>query len=373
MPAPFGPITATRWPRSTTSPASSSSGLSPARSVRCSASITMRPLRSTLEKPNASARSRRGASTLRHALDRLDLRLRLARARAGAELVDEALQPLDLGLLALEGVGLVRERHRLLAAVGAVAHRVVLAAPELELEDARRDALEEPAVVRDEQDRAGQGRELVLEPLQRAQVEVVRRLVEQQQVGLRRQHARERRARQLAARERAERPVGVLDLEAQAAQDLLEARAPRIAAHGLELGLRVRVGAQHVVARRRPTPCGARARAAGPRRRGRRPGPRRRRSRGCVRPQSAAAGRAARCGSSWACRRRRRRRRSRRQWCAGASSCPRRCGRSAPGARPAAAERRRRRRRRGRRSSCARPVTCRVGTPRGYPRRLLSL
>ena len=90
----------------------------------------------------------------RHALDRLRLRLRLARARAGAELVDEALQPLDLGLLALERVGLVRERHRLLAAVGAVAHRVVLAAPELELEDARGDALQEPAVVRDEQDRA---------------------------------------------------------------------------------------------------------------------------------------------------------------------------------------------------------------------------
>ena len=74
-------------------------------------------------------------------------------------------------------------------------------------------------------------------------------LVEQQQVGLRREHARQRRARQLAARERAERPVGVLDLEAEAAQDLLEARAPRVAADGFELGLRVRVRAQHVVAR----------------------------------------------------------------------------------------------------------------------------
>ena len=208
----------------------------------------MRPLRSTFEKPNASARSRRGASTRRHALDRLDLRLRLARARARAELVHEALQPGDLGLLALEGVGLVRERERLLAAVGAVAHRVVLAAPELELEHAGGDALQEPAVVRDEQDRAGQRRQLVLEPFERAQVEVVRGLVEQQQVGLRREHARERRARQLAARERAERPVGVLDPEAQSAQDLLEARAPGVAAHRFELGLRVRVGAQHVVA-----------------------------------------------------------------------------------------------------------------------------
>ena len=101
--------------------------------------------------------------------------------------------------------------------------------------------------MRDEQDRAGERRELILEPLQRAQVEVVRRLVEQQQVGLRREHARERRAGQLHARERSERPVGVFDLEAQAAQDFLEARPPGVAADRFELGLRVCVRAQDVV------------------------------------------------------------------------------------------------------------------------------
>src|SRR4029077_15727797 len=99
---------------------------------------------------------------LRHALDGLGLGLRLARARARAELVDEALQALDLGLLALARVGLVGERERLLAAVRAVAHRVVLAAAELELEHAVRDALQHPAVMRDEQDRARQRRELIL-------------------------------------------------------------------------------------------------------------------------------------------------------------------------------------------------------------------
>ena len=44
------------------------------------------------------------------------------------------------------------------------------------------------------------------------------------------------------------RTVCVLDAEAQSAQDLLEARSPGIAADRFQLGLRVRVGAQHVVA-----------------------------------------------------------------------------------------------------------------------------
>ena len=155
LPAPFGPITATRWPRSTTRPASSSSGLSPARSVSAlgldhdaPAALDLRE--AERERPVAARR----LDALACAAIALDPRLRLARARAGAELVDEALQPLDLGLLALEGVGLLRERERLLAAVGGVAHRVVLAAAELELEHAGRHGLQEPAVVRDQQDRA---------------------------------------------------------------------------------------------------------------------------------------------------------------------------------------------------------------------------
>ncbi len=102
--------------------------------------------------------------------------------------------------------------------------------------------------MRDEQDRAGQRGQLILEPFERPQVEVVRGLVEQQEVGLSREHASERCARQLTAREGAERSLRVLDPEAQPAQDLLESRAPGVAAHGLELGLRVRVGAQHIVA-----------------------------------------------------------------------------------------------------------------------------
>ena len=77
----------------------------------------------------------------------------------------------------------------------------MLAAPDLELEHAGRDALEEPAVVRDEQDERSSAASSRSSHSSDAQVEVVRRLVEQQQVGLRRERAGQRCARQLAAGE----------------------------------------------------------------------------------------------------------------------------------------------------------------------------
>ena len=52
-------------------------------------------------------------------------------------------------------------------------------------EDVRRDAVEEPAVVRDDHDAAGVLEQRVLERAQRLDVEVVRRLVEEQHVAAR--------------------------------------------------------------------------------------------------------------------------------------------------------------------------------------------
>ena len=195
------------------------------RTMRPSVSTTTRVVRSVLGKPNASALL---LARRLDALDPVELLLPrggLARARARAELRDEALEPGDLLTLALERLGLVLQRLGALAAVGAVLHVVELAAAALELEHARRDALEEPAIVRDEQHGAVEAVELVLEPLERAQVEVVRRLVEQQQVGVRRERARERGARQLAARERLERALELLVDEPEPAQDRPEARS----------------------------------------------------------------------------------------------------------------------------------------------------
>ena len=71
----------------------------------------------------------------------------------------------------------------------------------LEREDVRRDAVEEPAVVADDDGAAGEGLERLFERAQRVDVEVVRRLVEQEQVAAALQHLREVHAVALAARE----------------------------------------------------------------------------------------------------------------------------------------------------------------------------
>ena len=73
----------------------------------------------------------------------------LARAGARPELVHEAREPGDLLLLALVGLGLVRERLGLLPPVVAVLHVVDLAVVPLELEPAwspERSMSEQPAI-----------------------------------------------------------------------------------------------------------------------------------------------------------------------------------------------------------------------------------
>ena len=71
----------------------------------------------------------------------------------------------------------------------------------LEREDVRRDAVEEPAIMADDDGAAGEVDERVLEGAQRVDVEVVRRLVEQQQVAARAEQLGQVQAVALAARE----------------------------------------------------------------------------------------------------------------------------------------------------------------------------
>ena len=113
-----------------------------------------------------------------------------------------------------------------------------------ELEHGGGHGLEEPAVVRDEDDRGVERRQLALEPLEALDVEVVRRLVEQQQVGIRRERAPERGARQLAAGERVELPVEVGVAEPEAPQDRRRSVAPGPATCVLEPRLCLAVPAQ---------------------------------------------------------------------------------------------------------------------------------
>ena len=77
--------------------------------------------------------------------------------------------------------------------------------------------------------------QVALEPLQRGDVEVVRGLVEQQQVGAGGEGAGQRDAGQLAAGEGRERALEVLGAKTEALQDRDDLVAPAVAAAGFEL------------------------------------------------------------------------------------------------------------------------------------------
>ena len=269
LPVPLGPTSETCSPRSSHRSASCSS-VRPGTSRRPSSSSKItRPERSGALNWKPSERP-----SLRVALDALDL-VELLDARLGllglrglvAEALDEALHALDLGLLLGDRLA---ERHlarRLLPAPGVPRALEEARAAGLDLQHAGADGLEEPAVVRDEHDRGVERDERLLEPLERLDVEVVGRLVEQQQVGLRGERAGQRAARQLAAGERRERAVEVGLGEAEAVDDGAGAVAPRVAAGGLEARLDAGVALDRplVALRHQPArgaPARPRARAA---------------------------------------------------------------------------------------------------------------
>jgi hypothetical protein len=95
--------------------------------------------------------------------------------------------PLALGLVLAPAAGVLGRAPR----------------PFVELDDARDGAVEERAVVRNDDERARLGCELPLEPLEPGEVEVVRRLVEEEDVMFRTKHSRQRRAGLLPTRARA--------------------------------------------------------------------------------------------------------------------------------------------------------------------------
>ena len=134
----------------------------------------------------------------------LGARLRLPGAGAGPEPGDEPLEPVDLGLLALDRAAEGQIARGLLLAPGVPRAGEEPAPPGLELQHRGADGLQEPAVVGDQHDRGVQRHEVLLEPLERRDVQVVGRLVEQQQVGLAGQRPPQRGPGQLAAGERAQ-------------------------------------------------------------------------------------------------------------------------------------------------------------------------
>src|SRR5262249_12261854 len=99
--------------------------------------------------------------------------------------------------------------------VGEIALEPFDVARALDREAVRRDAVEEPAVVADDDGAAGEVLERLLQRAQRVDVEIVGRLVEQQHVRPRLEHLGEVHAVALAARERADLLllVGALEVE----------------------------------------------------------------------------------------------------------------------------------------------------------------
>ncbi len=150
-------------------------------------------------------------------VERLEAALRLARlARLGAEALDEARHVRDLALLLLEHRLLHGETRGALRLERGVVAGVQREHAALEVRDVRDAAVEEVAVVRDQQQRAAVAREPALQPDHGVEVEVVGGFVEQQQVGAAHQRLREVQAHAPAAGEIGDRPFEVRRLEAQA-------------------------------------------------------------------------------------------------------------------------------------------------------------
>ena len=98
-----------------------------------------------------------------------------------------------------------------------------------EREDVGRDAVEEPAIVADDDGAAGEILQRLFERAQRIDVEIVGRLVEQQHVGAGLEHLGEMHAVALAARERADLLllIGALEIERSSNRRASSSRACR--------------------------------------------------------------------------------------------------------------------------------------------------
>ena len=168
---------------------------------------------------------------LLHPLERLDAALRLLRLGGfGAEAVDERLQVRDLPLLLHVRRLLQRELLRALALELRIVAGVGLELPRVEMDDAADHAVEEIAVVGDEEQRSGITREPVLEPQHCVEVEVIGRLVEEQEVRAAHQRLREVEPHPPAAGESRDRIPMARRREAEAGQEHCRAGTRRIAA-----------------------------------------------------------------------------------------------------------------------------------------------
>ena len=155
-------------------------------------------------EPPAMARTRLGRRDALDARELLRAAARLLRALARAVAADEFLRAGDLFGLARRRLLRGRLALRALARVRGVGAAVLDDALALERQRPRGDAIEEPAVVRYDQERLVSAlEEEPFEPFERRDVEMIGRLVEQEKVRVVEEKAREPETRPLATGERA--------------------------------------------------------------------------------------------------------------------------------------------------------------------------
>ncbi len=166
-----------------------------------------------------------------HAFERLDPALHLTRLRClGAEALDEGFELSDPLALA---VALALELHPalcLLLLEGTVAAGIADQFRLFEMQDGLGDAIDEIAVMRDECQRARIARQPAFEPEDRIEIEVIGRLVEQQQITGCKERARQIQPHPPAAREGVDRRLRALRIEAESSQQRMRARFGRGAA-----------------------------------------------------------------------------------------------------------------------------------------------
>ncbi len=177
---------------------------------------------------------------LLHLREHLHAALRLLRLGGlRPEAVDEGFQVLALTLLLLV---LRRSEHHRGRALALEARVVARVAPELlriDVRDHVHHAVQEIAVVRNDEERPAIALEPLLEPEDGVEVEMVGRLIQQQEVRGTHQRLREIQTHAPAAGEARHGLAHLLVREAQAVQELLRARAHRVgvgvAHRGVEL------------------------------------------------------------------------------------------------------------------------------------------
>ena len=142
-------------------------------------------------------------------------------AGVGGEALDERLQLLDLLLVLLVDVLLLAGGHLGVLVPEVVVADIHLDLAEVDVADVRADLIEEVAVMADDDDRIGELQQEVLQPAHGLDVEVVGRLVQQQDVWIAEERLRQQDLDLLAAVHLAHELVLHVKADAQAGEDHL--------------------------------------------------------------------------------------------------------------------------------------------------------